>query len=57
MDDPMDFFLWDEFFNPDTQFECPSCGFHFGPGCVAWSEEEGTHVYECPACGCSGIVE
>jgi hypothetical protein len=57
MDDPMDFFLWDEFFNPGTQYECPDCGSRFGPDCVAWSEEEGIHIYECPGCGCSGIVE
>ena len=53
----MSFFLWDEFFNPDTQYECPDCGSRFGQGCVAWSEDDGGNIYECPGCGCSGIVE
>lgn len=57
MDDPMDFFLWDEFFDPETQYECPDCGCRFGPGCVAWCGEKGSHIYECPCCGLSGVVE
>ena len=55
--DSMDFLMWQEFFDPDSQYECPDCGTLFGDDCVTRSEDDESHVYECPGCGCSGIVE
>ena len=52
--DPMDFFLWEEFIDTDSEYECPHCGRMFGAECVAWCEENACPMYECPGCGCSG---
>ena len=53
----MDYFLWQECIDPETKYECQNCGTLFGSDCVAWSDEDRGVVYECPGCGCSGIVE
>jgi len=55
--DPMDYFLWQEFIDPEMEYECPSCGTLFGSDSVGWSEEDECVVYGCPGCGLSGIVE
>jgi hypothetical protein len=55
--DPMDFFLWEEFLETDSQWECPNCGKLFGNESVAWDEEDGCVTFVCPGCGCTGQVE
>ena len=55
--DPMGFFLWQEFLERDPKYECPECGTLFGAESVAWSDEHGCMVFECPGCGCSGVVQ
>jgi DNA-directed RNA polymerase subunit RPC12/RpoP len=49
--DPIDFFLYDEFLNPDMKYECQNCGALFGNEDVIWDEETHSHVAVCPACG------
>lgn len=55
--DPMDYILWQEFIDPEMEYECRNCGTLFGSACVAWSDEDECVVYECPGCGLSGIIE
>ena len=55
--EPMDYFLWQEFIDPEMEYECRNCGTLFGSACMAWSEDDECVVYECPGCGFSGIVE
>ncbi len=33
--DPLDYFFYDEFLEPDREYECPHCGTRFGNECVA----------------------
>lgn len=54
--DPMDYFIWDEFINPDKKYQCPNCGMLFSEEEVAWSEEEQCRVAVCPECGTKGVV-
>ena len=49
--DPMDYFLYEEFFEPGMMYECRNCGTRFGNECVIWSEEAQCHVAVCPGCG------
>jgi DNA-directed RNA polymerase subunit RPC12/RpoP len=55
--DPTDFFLYDEFLNPGTKYECQGCGTQFGDECVTWDEEAQCHVAVCPGCGSQAIVD
>jgi hypothetical protein len=51
VDDPLDYFMWEEFIDPGKEYECSNCGRLMDGSCVAWCEEEECLVCECPDCG------
>jgi hypothetical protein len=55
--DPTDFFLYDEFINPEMKYECENCGTRFGEECVTWNEQAQCHVAICPACENQTVIE
>jgi len=54
--DPMFVVLWDEFLDPDAEYECPNCGGRFGGNNVTWSDADALFIYECPDCGHVGPI-
>ena len=55
-DDPMDYYVWDEFIDP-ANFDCPGCGARLGSEQTGWDEEAGCEVFACPVCGTVGRLE
>lgn len=49
--DPIDYFLYSEFVEPEMKYECRGCGTFFGDDCARWSEEAQAKVTVCPGCG------
>jgi transcription elongation factor Elf1 len=53
--DPTDFFVYDEFLDPEPEmeyeYECPHCGTRFGEECVGWNDATQCHIAVCPGCG------
>ena len=57
IDDPLGFFLWDEFIDPGKPYQCPSCGCLLGEDMKRWSDEHQLNVTECPECGTMSRVD
>ena len=55
MIDPMDYYLWEEVFDPEMKYECQNCGTLFGDESVTWNGEAQYHVATCPACGAQSV--
>ena len=55
--DPLDYFLYEEFFNPGMEYECQNCGTLFGDEDVTWDEDAQCHVAVCPACGAQIVID
>ena len=55
--DPLYYFLYEEFIDPGTKYECQECGTRFGDECVTWDEEAQCHVAVCPGCGNQAVIE
>jgi DNA-directed RNA polymerase subunit RPC12/RpoP len=53
----MDYYLWQEVFDPEMKYECQNCGALFGDAFVAWNGEAQGHVATCPACGAEFVVD
>ena len=57
MIDPMDYYLWQEVFDPDMKYECQNCGTLFGDECLVWNKEAPCQLAVCPACGAQILVD
>lgn len=49
--DPLDYFLYEEFYEPRPRYACPACGQMLPDGDAAWSDAAECLVVRCPACG------
>ncbi len=55
--DPLGYFFYDEFLEPDMEYHCPYCDTRFGNERVAWSEEDRCQAFACPGLRLLGVVE